>query len=126
MNAKLLAFFLFVYLIGFFLGTLLDHNSNMCSVDTDGVTHCYDSTLNYLLDVKNLTRSSANTGTVSIAMFNVDYIGTFVQSVFLWFPNLWEGDFVLVWIFIFAPLCAMGLLALISFSLQIIQGFLPW
>ena len=126
MNPKLLAFFLFCYLLGFFLGTLLDHNVNNCAVDTDGVMHCYDSTLNYLLDVKNLTRSSANSGTVSLAMFNVDYIGTFVQSIFLWFPNMWEGDMVLVWVFVMAPLCAMGLLAIISFSLQIIQGFLPW
>jgi hypothetical protein len=53
LSQKWIAFIVFIYAISVYLGATYDQRNDLCQPDTGGTTHCYETTRDYLLSMKN-------------------------------------------------------------------------
>ena len=124
MTPKVIGFFVFVWVVAIILGSVYDYRSDLCTTDTQGITHCYDTTMNYLVNMDNAFMQT-DFLSLSIPVPNPDYIETLTQAMTLQF-SFFHGNWWLLWAVVCGPLVAMGIFGMLTWALQIFQGFLPW
>lgn len=121
---KVVGFLCFVWIIGMILGSVNDFRTDLCETDTAGVTHCYDTTAKYLASLDNVFVQTSILG-INIPVPNTDYIKTLAQVATMQFSFI-QGQWQIVWAIVMLPLCAMAIFGLLTWALQIFQGFLPF
>ena len=123
MSPKILGFVVFCWIIGVLLGSIYDNRTDLCETDTAGEDHCYGTTIEYLMDTKNII-SHIGVAQVSIPVPNPSYISVLVQALTMQFSFL-HGQWFLVWLIICLPIVAMSIFALFTWAMQLLQGFVP-
>jgi len=122
MPNKWIGFIIFVWVVCMFMGATFEHHTTVAGTWEGGTQ---ESTLEYLLNVKNIATKTDQAGGVHFVGFNADYFSTLWQ-IFTWdFTFLRDTGYeMLRWIVLmpFSIACAFGLLY--SF-IQLLQGFIP-
>lgn len=125
MDNKWIIFLLMVWIIGCFLGATFDYQNT--SDTWAGSTK--ETTLEYLLDAKNIAYSQEEGGTWSFVGINTEYFQT-LWGVMTWdFPffddTLNPGTEMIRWIIFLPIVIGIGFGILILF-IQLLQGFIPF
>ena len=118
---KWIIFLLFVWITLGFLGATLEQHTG---TTWEGITN--QTTLEYLLDMKNITYDQSATGIWSFVKLNPAYFGVILKCM------TWDFDFMQTdigemvrWI-IFIPF-SIGMAAMFIFEfILLIQGFIPF
>jgi len=123
MSNKWIAFLVFCWLMAAVFGAIYDKSDDICNSDTAGVEHCAENDLAFLLNGDNVVRYVGIMG-VQIPILNPQWMGVFMQALTLQFSFI-TGQWMIVWLLIAAPLVAAAVFGIITWGLQIIQGFVP-
>jgi len=123
MSNKWIAFLVFVWLFAAVMGAMYDKSEDICVYDTEGVQHCYESDLAFLMDASNTVGHIGIMG-VSIPMINPQWMGIFMQALTLQFSFI-TGQWMIFWLLVCAPLVAAGVFGIVTWGLQLLQGFVP-
>lgn len=102
---------------------MYDYRTDLCQTDTGGVIHCSDTTFDYLINMKDAVRTY-DVLFLHIPLPNADYIKVIVQASLLQFTFL-HGQWQIFWLIVCAPLVIATIFGLLTWALQIFQGFLP-
>jgi hypothetical protein len=133
MNTKWLLFAVFVWIIGMIFGATFEKHTG------DDWTGARDeTTLEYLLDYKNITYSQSTFGDISFPMANAEYFSTLLRCMTFQFEffepydsngdgtkdaNTWAQ--LVKWV-IFVPFSIAIIFALIYSFVTLLQGFIPF
>lgn len=124
MNNKWVVFAVFVWIIGMFLGSTFEYHT-----DSDWVGADKETTLEYLLDAKNISYSQSDTGTWNFVGFNTEYFTTLWSVMtfdFTFFnDDVNSGTEMIRWI-IFVPVAIGVIYGVLYAFIQLIQGFIPF
>jgi len=124
MNNKWIAFAAFVWIIGMFLGSTFEQHTG-----TDWAGASDESTLEYLLDVKNITYQQDIVGGLAVPMFNTDYFSTMWKVMTFDFEffsdDVYPGMEIVRWIILLPIALAIAYGILYAF-IQLLQGFIPF
>lgn len=121
MDSKWLAFFIFVWLIGMFLGATYEKH------DT-GLTwagNVQENTLQYLLNYRNMTYQQTVFGAITLPFPSPEYFATWLRIAIMDFTFL-NGDMEMVRWIVLLPIAIAGIASLIYAFVQLLQGFVPF
>jgi hypothetical protein len=126
---KILAIIVFVYVVGGFLGStyeLHDTEATWVGTGTGGyeASASPQTTLEYLLNMRNAIQMSSDLGPLSIPMPNDEYFNSAYRVITLQFSFLADYD-MFSWIFL-TPFALLGIIALIVLVYGILTGNLTW
>jgi len=109
------------------LGSVYDYRTDLCyeTISSTGAiqTTCAASTFDYLTSASAVVTHYSVMG-VSIPFLNTDWIGTLMQTLTLQFSFI-QGQWLIFWILVCAPLVAGSVFAFATWSIQMFQGFIP-
>lgn len=123
LKAGWLALFIFVWLIGAFLGSTFEYHTasaDWAGTGTGGYDQSPITTLEYLMDVSNSFTTTEVLGFVPIPVPNRDYFDS-LYKVITWQWSFMDGYEMFYWI-VCAPFVMMGVLSLILLAYGLITG----
>jgi hypothetical protein len=123
LKAGWLALFIFVWLIGAFLGSTFDYHhttATWAGTGTGGYTDTPITTLQYLMNISNAVQRFPVLGGIPLPVPNTEYFST-MYKVVTWQWSFLEGYSMFYWLFC-APFAMMGVLSLILLVYGIITG----
>ena len=123
LRAGWLAMFLFVWLVGAFLGSTYDyHNTDetWAGTGTGGYEQSPITTLDYLMNISNVVQQNKIIGGISIPMPNGKYFDT-AFKVATWRWSFLDGYEMFYWIFC-APFAIMGIMSIFLLSYGVLTG----
>ena len=133
LRAGFLGFFLFVWIIGAFLGSTFEFHdtpAEWAGTGTGGYSESPVTTLDYLLDVKNIVQKTEIMGAIPMMMPNQEYFETGFKVLMWQFSFLYdttgEMAYGLVYYIVFMPFAVMGVLSLILLIYGTISGNLSF
>ena len=121
LNSKWFAFFVFIYILGMYLGSTFEKHIGTAWSGTSTVT-----TLQYLTNISNIIVMNPFIGAISIPAPNSEYFTTLVRVMTLNFEFIQGTGYSMLYQIVLTPFAAVGAISLIVFMYQIIQGILPW
>jgi len=123
LRAGWIAMFVFVWLIGAFLGSTFDYNhteDTWAGTGTGGYSEKPIDKLTFLMDVSNAVQMNQILGAIPIPMPNGKYFET-AFDVLSWRWSFLDGYEMFYWIFCF-PFVLMGVLSIILLAYGVLTG----
>jgi len=123
LRAGWLAMFIFVWLIGAFLGSTYDYHHTdeyWAGTGTGGYEQSPITTLSYLMNVKNAFQNNEILGVIPMPMPNGEYFNT-AYKVATWQWSFLDGYEMFYWVFC-APFAIMGLMSLVLLAYGFLTG----
>lgn len=123
LKAGWLALFIFVWLIGAFLGStfeLHDTDAEWAGSGTGGYTTSPITKMEYLMSISNAITSTEVLGFIPMPIPNSEYFKT-VYEVVTWQWSFMDGYEMFYWIFC-APFVMMGVLSLLLLVYGVLTG----
>ena len=133
LKAGFVGFFLFVWLIGAFLGSTFEfHNTEAtwAGTGTGGYSQSPVTTMDYLTDINNVTQQTKIFGSIPVIVPNSEYFTTAFKILLWQFSFLYGTDgtleYGLVYYIFFMPFAVMGILSLVLMVYSLISGNLSF
>lgn len=129
LKAGWIAFFVFVWLIGAFLGSTFEYQNTKdtwAGTGSGGYHTSPTSKLEYLMDIKNAVQQNTFLGAIPLPVPNADYFKTLGEVITWKFSFMYNPDgtmaYGMIYYIIFVPFVLMGILSLILLAYGIITG----
>jgi hypothetical protein len=120
-NTKWFAFFVFIYIIGMYMGASFEKHIGSAWSGTGEVT-----TLEYLTNFSNLVVMNAEVGSLSFPMPNPQYFSALLKVMTFNFEFLQGTGYSMIYQIILTPFAVIGIVSLLGLTYQLVRGILPW
>jgi hypothetical protein len=123
LRAGWLALFVFVWIIGAFLGSTYDYHHTdayWAGTGTGGYSESPVTTLSYLMNISNAFQRNEIMGVIPMPMPNGEYFST-AFKVATWQWSFLDGYEMFYWIFC-APFAIMGVMSIMLLSYGVLTG----